>query len=106
MAGFYRVNYDSTLWESLAAALKESNFSGIHVVNRAQIVDDAYMLARAGYLTFGEVLEIVEFLEADTSYITWYPAITLFNYLLQKTGSTTTLGAALTVISTLSLLLL
>lgn len=67
------------------------------MVNRAQIVDDAYMLARAGYLTFGEVLEVVEFLEADTSYITWYPAITFFNYLLQKTGSTTTLGAALTV---------
>ncbi|XP_066141998.1 aminopeptidase N-like [Euwallacea fornicatus] len=93
--GFYHVNYDQTLWQNLASALKQSNFSGIHEVNRAQMVDDAHMLARAGLLTFGEVLQIVEFLEHDVSYISWYPAVTLFNYLLQKTGSTTTLGAAL-----------
>ncbi|XP_019763227.2 aminopeptidase N [Dendroctonus ponderosae] len=94
--GFYRVNYDSTLRENLASALKQDNFSGIHVTNRAQWVDDSYALARAGYLTFGQVLSNVEFLENETEYFTWYPAATLFNYLLQRTGTSQLLGARLT----------
>lgn len=97
LLGFYRVNYDETLWSRVTNALKQTNFSGIHVVNRAQIVDDSYMLARAGFLTFGEVLKIVEFLEDEVEYIPWYPASSLFSYLLQRTGSTTVLGKALTV---------
>lgn len=96
-SGFYRVNYDTTLRENLASALKKDNFSGIHVTNRAQFVDDSYALARAGYLTFGQVLSNVEFLENETEYFTWYPATTLFNYLLQRTGTSQLLGARLTV---------
>ncbi|XP_066141970.1 putative aminopeptidase-2 [Euwallacea fornicatus] len=94
--GFYRVFYDQILTERLSNALRQSNFSGIHVVNRAQIIDDYYMFARAGFVTFGNVLKVVEFLANDLDYISWYPATNLFWYLLQRTGSTTTLGKALT----------
>ncbi|XP_066251432.1 aminopeptidase N-like, partial [Euwallacea similis] len=33
--GFYHVNYDQVLWQNLSIVLKQSNFSGIHEVNRA-----------------------------------------------------------------------
>ncbi|XP_050307888.1 membrane alanyl aminopeptidase-like [Anthonomus grandis grandis] len=94
--GFYRVNYDTTLWNNLATALLQTNFSGIHELNRAQIIDDSNQLAKAGYLSYSQVLRNTEFLANDTSYFSWYPATSLFWYLLQKTGSMTTLGAALT----------
>lgn len=95
--GFFRVNYDTTLWNNLATALKADNFSGIHVLNRAQVVDDSDRLARAGYITVGQALANTEFLVQEESYFVWYPAITFFSNLLNKTGSISPLGAALTV---------
>jgi len=86
----------------LATALKADNFSGIHVLNRAQIVQDSDRLARAGYITIGQVLTNTEFLVEEESYFVWYPAITFFNNLLSKTGSVSALGAALTVSQTVA----
>ncbi|XP_060526993.1 uncharacterized protein LOC132702418 [Cylas formicarius] len=90
--GFYRVNYDYASWSKLGAALSRANFSDIHEINRAQIVDDAFNLARAGYLPYSRVFEVLEFLKFEASYITWYPAFSGFNYLLRRVGLNTTLG--------------
>ncbi|TRY88000.1 hypothetical protein DNTS_007026 [Danionella cerebrum] len=45
MTGYYRVNYDTENWERLLNQLSE-NHQVIPVINRAQIVDDAFNLAR------------------------------------------------------------
>ena len=47
--GYYRVNYDKQNWELIIKQLNEDH-TKIHVINRAQIIDDAINLARSGII--------------------------------------------------------
>lgn len=51
--GYYRVNYDDQNWALLTTQLRDDH-PVIHVINRAQIIDDALNLARAGELINNE----------------------------------------------------
>lgn len=68
--GFYRVNYDQSLWKLIIEQLN-SNFNKVHVLNRAQLVDDSFNLARAGLINFDVVFGIFNYLEVETDYIPW-----------------------------------
>ncbi|XP_050667589.1 membrane alanyl aminopeptidase-like [Leptidea sinapis] len=81
--GIYRVNYDVHTWEMIADALG-SNYSSIHHLNRAQIVDDAFALMRSGRMTYDLGFQVLDFLKKDTSYYSWYPAITGFSWLRNR----------------------
>lgn len=73
--GFYRVNYDSDNWGKISKALRSENFGGIHVLNRAQIVDDLFNLARADIVEYDFAMEILEYLQNETEYPPWLAAI-------------------------------
>ena len=45
--GYYRVNYDKANWNKIIAQF-QNNFTVINALNRAQILNDGYSLARAG----------------------------------------------------------
>lgn len=77
-AGYFRVQYDIANYRLLADALF-NNISLFPDTNRAQMLDDIYNLARTDRQSYATALNISRFLEFDTSYITWYPAITMFN---------------------------
>nr|CAD7423007.1 unnamed protein product [Timema monikensis] len=79
--GFYRVNYDARNWAFLANYLNSDNFTNIHVLNRAQLLDDALNLARAGVLSYRTALETTKYLSRETDYIPWYAALTGLSYL-------------------------
>ncbi|CAG2061693.1 unnamed protein product, partial [Timema podura] len=79
--GFYRVNYDAQNWAFLAGYLNSDNFTNIHVLNRAQLLDDALNLARAGVLSYRTALETTKYLSRETDYIPWYAALTGLSYL-------------------------
>ncbi|KAM3967233.1 membrane alanyl aminopeptidase-like [Aphomia sociella] len=81
--GIYRVNYDTHNWEMLAFALK-NNYSSIHHLNRAQIVDDVFALMRSERMPYLLGFQILEFLKEDTSFYSWYPAITGFSWLRNR----------------------
>lgn len=49
LSGYYRVNYDIENWQILARVLSEDH-QAIHVLNRAQLLDDSFNLARTGKL--------------------------------------------------------
>ncbi len=49
--GYYRVNYDDKNWELIAKTLQVDP-DKIHLVNRGQIMDDAFNLARSGLLKY------------------------------------------------------
>ncbi|KYN33599.1 Aminopeptidase N [Trachymyrmex septentrionalis] len=79
--GFYRVNYDDSNWQKLASYLKLSSYRNISATNRAQLIDDALNLARAGHLAYEIALQITSYLSHETDYIPWYTAVRAFNYL-------------------------
>ncbi|XP_069688788.1 aminopeptidase N-like [Periplaneta americana] len=69
--GFYRVLYDDSLYELLIEFLKSNNYEEIHPLNRAQLLDDALNLARAGLLNYSIALELTTYLISETDYIPW-----------------------------------
>ncbi|KAJ8960565.1 hypothetical protein NQ318_013854 [Aromia moschata] len=90
--GYYRVNYDDAIWTNIATALLASNFSDIPEENRAQIVNDAFTLARVDKIAYSRVFSIIAFLKNDVSYFSWYPAFSGFEFLLGRIGRSSLLG--------------
>lgn len=72
-SGYYRVNYDSYLWYLIVLQLNgpEDAFEQIHVLNRAQLVDDAFHLARAGRITYDQMMEVMNYLNRETDHVPW-----------------------------------
>lgn len=69
--GYYRVNYDTHSWRLITDHLSTENFDQIHVLNRAQLVDDSHHLARAGLLNYDTLMNVMNYLERETDYIPW-----------------------------------
>ncbi|XP_025073501.1 glutamyl aminopeptidase-like [Pogonomyrmex barbatus] len=66
--GYYRVNYDTTNWIRIADFL-QMNHTMIHVLNSAQIIDDAFHLMEAGQLSANIFWELTSYLWKETDYI-------------------------------------
>ncbi|KAM4593085.1 aminopeptidase Ey-like [Odontesthes bonariensis] len=79
MKGFYRVNYDSRNWERLLDKLN-SRHQDIPVINRAQIIDDAFNLARAKTVDTVLALRTTKFLNKEVEYMPWETARRNLNY--------------------------
>ena len=89
LSGYYRVNYDTTNWLLLTDTLFK-NFSSVHVVNRAQIIDDALNLARASLLDYNLALDLVSYLSRDTGHMPWTAGRRNLRYvekMLERTGA-------------------
>lgn len=69
--GYYRVNYDLKNWNALAKALNSEDFGKIHVLNRAQLLDDSINLATGGYLNYQVMFDVMEYLSNETEYAPW-----------------------------------
>jgi aminopeptidase N len=85
--GFYRVNYDIDNWMKIKAALNSANYGGIHVLNRAQIVDDLFNFARAAIVDYGTALEILEYIRTETHYVPWLAFFNGLTYLTRRVAS-------------------
>ncbi|XP_077355556.1 thyrotropin-releasing hormone-degrading ectoenzyme-like isoform X1 [Festucalex cinctus] len=71
--GYFRVNYDLQNWKLLIQQL-HSNPQVISVGNRAGLIDDAFNLARAGYLPQGVPLQLMGYLPEEASFLPWHAA--------------------------------
>ncbi|CAH0703043.1 unnamed protein product [Spodoptera exigua] len=83
-SGFYRVNYDQATWTLITQALRSNNRAVIHEYNRAQIVDDVFVLARSNIMSYMRALNILSFLEFEDQYAPWIAAITGYNFALRR----------------------
>lgn len=81
--GFYRVNYDLHNWQQLIKQLNESN-TDIHVLNRAQLIDDSFNLARAGMLPYSVPLNLSTYLTKEDDEIPWYAATECLSYVVER----------------------
>ncbi|XP_058450243.1 aminopeptidase N-like [Malaya genurostris] len=76
--GFYRVNYDTELWQRLISQLNLDH-TKIPPVSRAQLIDDSIKLVRANKLEIVISFEIIKYLQYETDYIPWYAAFASYN---------------------------
>eukprot|EP00088_Acartia_fossae_P031208 TRINITY_DN3213_c0_g1_i1.p1 TRINITY_DN3213_c0_g1~~TRINITY_DN3213_c0_g1_i1.p1 ORF type:complete len:964 (+),score=231.16 TRINITY_DN3213_c0_g1_i1:49-2940(+) len=89
--GFYRVNYDKRNWELIAQSLN-SDHKSIHVINRAQILDDALELAKVGRLDYRTALSLTGYLSQETEYIPWYSALSGLSHIKDMLKRTSAYG--------------
>nr|AMO02531.1 endoplasmic reticulum aminopeptidase [Tityus serrulatus] len=79
--GFYRVNYDEPSWKILFGIL-ENNHRTFSAVDRAGLIDDVFMLSRAGILHASYIFDIVKYLKNEKEYSPWKIALSHFHDLL------------------------
>jgi len=89
--GFYRVNYDKKNWELIAETLNKDHTS-IHVINRAQILDDALELAKVGRLDYKTALSLTGYLSRETEFVPWYAALGGLTHIKQMLKRTSAYG--------------
>merc|ERR1719334_933254 len=78
--GFYRVNYDDDNWKKIVTQLNDKH-DEIGLRNRAQILDDAFNLARAEIKDYPLALDLTKYLENEKEYLPWEAAITNLRYI-------------------------
>ncbi|NXL66150.1 AMPN Aminopeptidase, partial [Chordeiles acutipennis] len=79
VSGYFRVNYNQENWDQLLSQLT-NNHQVIPVINRAQIIDDAFNLARAKYVNVTLALDTTRFLSQETEYMPWQAALNNLRY--------------------------
>ncbi|KAM9270464.1 aminopeptidase N [Cariama cristata] len=79
VSGYFRVNYNQENWDQLLAQLA-TDHQVIPVINRAQIIDDAFNLARAEYIDVTLALNTTRFLGQETAYMPWQAALNNLHY--------------------------
>lgn len=84
--GFYRVNYDNDNWHMIINALNGPEYEKIHVLNRAQLIDDAANLAKENELDYKIALRLMNYLEYEVDYIPWSTAYNAIAYLIRLFG--------------------
>ncbi|NWQ66366.1 AMPN Aminopeptidase, partial [Neopipo cinnamomea] len=80
VSGYFRVNYNQENWDQLLSQLSIDH-KVFPVINRAQIIDDAFSLARAKYVSVTLALNTTRFLSRETAYMPWEAALNNLQYL-------------------------
>ncbi|XP_052782181.1 putative aminopeptidase-2 isoform X1 [Mya arenaria] len=78
--GVYRVNYAASNWNALVKQLKAKH-EVISTINRAQIINDAWSLSKAGQLSTEIALSTLEYLDQEMDYVVWAAAEDQITYL-------------------------
>lgn len=79
--GYFRVNYDEENWYKLIDQM-ETNHHVIPLINRGQLIDDAFNLARAKYVNVTLALSTTKYLINETEYVPWESALNNLQYFI------------------------
>lgn len=85
--GYYRVNYDLQNWILLIEQLNNDH-KQISTINRAQLLDDLFELARSSLIHYKYAMEATKYLHAERDYLPWDSVLIAFSYIddmLQRT---------------------
>ncbi|XP_026737103.1 membrane alanyl aminopeptidase-like isoform X2 [Trichoplusia ni] len=83
--GYYRVNYDPELWETLTEVLDDPDQrEDIHPLNRGTLVDDALNLARGRRLTYEIAFNLVLTMQHETNYPAWKAFVRNMEFLRKR----------------------
>ncbi|XP_030574026.1 aminopeptidase Ey-like isoform X2 [Archocentrus centrarchus] len=92
VSGYFRVNYDLDNWDRLLSLLN-TNHQALSIINRAQIIDDAFNLARAKIISTTLALRTTKYLSKERDYIPWESALRNLNYYTLMFDRTEVYGA-------------
>ncbi|NXY39436.1 AMPN Aminopeptidase, partial [Pomatorhinus ruficollis] len=92
VTGYFRVNYNQENWDQLLNQLG-TNHTVFPVINRAQIIDDAFNLARAKYVNVTLALNTTRFLDKEREYMPWQAALNNLQYFKQMFDRSEVFGA-------------
>uniref|UniRef100_A0A1B6C9L0 Aminopeptidase n=1 Tax=Clastoptera arizonana TaxID=38151 RepID=A0A1B6C9L0_9HEMI len=67
---YYRVNYEEADWELLGQTL-QTNFQVMGASDRANLLDDVFSLAEAGYVKYATALNLTKYLEHEGHPVPW-----------------------------------
>lgn len=59
------MNYDEKNWDGIIAQLIGSNYTIIHELNRAQLLDDVFNLARYNHTSWNTALNMIQYLKQE-----------------------------------------
>ncbi|KAL0111108.1 hypothetical protein PUN28_012806 [Cardiocondyla obscurior] len=78
--GYFRVNYDDSSWKKIANYLNSDNYTKIHVLNRASIIDDAYHFLITHQLDINIFLELANYLSQEIDLVALYPMFNILEF--------------------------
>ncbi|XP_037727912.1 aminopeptidase Ey-like [Drosophila subpulchrella] len=84
----YKVNYDAQNWRLLIKTLNSEEFQSIHVINRAQLIDDVLYFAWTGEQDYETALQVTDYLQRERDLLPWRSAfnnLKLLNRILRQT---------------------
>lgn len=84
--GFYRVNYDPQNWNAIIDALNSDAYDQIHVLNRAQLIDDSLRFAEGEYIGYNVLLNLLPYLRREREYTPWEASNEFVNRLYYAFG--------------------
>lgn len=73
--GYYRIKYDDQNYRLIANALADDNLEKIPMLNRAQLIDDAFSFAKANLVDIQLPLNLTKYLRRELEYVPWASAI-------------------------------
>ncbi|KAM6202406.1 aminopeptidase N [Rhynchocyon petersi] len=79
VTGYFQVNYDNNNWKKIQNQL-QTNLTAIPVINRAQVINDAFNLASAQIVPVTLALNNTLFLSRETEYMPWQAAMNSLSY--------------------------
>uniref|UniRef100_A0A8C4HYL1 Aminopeptidase n=1 Tax=Dicentrarchus labrax TaxID=13489 RepID=A0A8C4HYL1_DICLA len=92
VSGYFRVNYDLYNWDRLLSLLS-TNHQALSIINRAQIIDDTFNLARAKIISTTLALRTTKYLSKERDYIPWDSALRNLDYYILMFDRTEVYGA-------------
>jgi len=88
ITAFYRVLYNEENYKLLTDYLNSENHNKIHILNKAQLLDDSLNLARAGVLNYSIALDLTTYLVNETDFIPWVSYFTALKFLNSRLTGT------------------
>ncbi|EDW98315.1 aminopeptidase N [Drosophila yakuba] len=77
----YKVNYDAQNWKLLIETLNSEEYQSIHVVNRAQLIDDVLYFAWTGEQDYEIALQVISYLQRERELLPWKSAFENLSFL-------------------------
>lgn len=69
--GYYRIIYDKRNYGLITDELVKGNFTKIHALNRAQIIEDAFEFAKKGTVPYSLPLNLTKYISKERELLPW-----------------------------------